>query len=161
MKKMISLTVMIVVICFTTIAKPVAQKGDTQCALGKYKVEKASDPVVIDDVELETFLITYENSDKKVKVAIDKDKKNKKFLVFSDGPSVQYICNKSYFGVEKLDKKYKKNGNMANDELLDRSAYFYQKILTRSDPDDRDCLGLIAVYYPRLINDYEDFFASK
>ena len=44
--------------------------------------------------------------------------------------------------------------------MLDNSAYFHQKVITRNAEDKNleGCLGLIAVYYPKLVKDYESIF---
>jgi len=54
-----------------------------------------------------------------------------------------------------------KAGIVHSNEKLNNSEYYHQKVLTRSDPSNRDCLGLIACYYPKLIVDYENAFACN
>jgi len=163
MKKMISLTLLVIVFSFAAIAENVIRKGETHSALGKYAIEKSNDFVVVNGVELETFIISYENSDKSIKVAIDMDKKGKSrnYIVIGDDLSLQYTCEPSHFGVSQLDKKYQEAGVTASNEELNLNAYYHQKVLTRSNPTDRDCLGLIACFYPKLVINYEDAFACK
>ncbi len=163
MKKMISLFVLIAAFSFAAIADSFVMKGKTHTALGKYTIEEASDPISIDGVELETYIISYENSSKKVRVAIEKDDKKdcKNYIVVGDDLSLQYTCDSRTFGVEKLDKKYKSSGIETSIDDLDKTEYFHQKVITREKSKEKDCLGLIACYYPKLVNNYEEAFACK
>ena len=163
MKKMISLTMLVIVFSFAAIAENVIREGETHSALGKYTIEKSNDFVVVNGEELETFIISYENSTKSIKVAVDKDKNGKmrNYVVIGDDLSLQYTCEPSHFGVSQLDKKYQEAGVEVSNEELNLNAYYHQKVLTRSNPTDRDCLGLIACFYPKLVTNYEDAFACK
>lgn len=161
MKKVISLTVMILVISFTSMAGNILTKGNTNCTLGSFKVEKTIDQLVVNGVTLETYVISYENSEKKVKLAVQDDGKNKIFLVSSDDLDILYVCKSNFFGVEKPGKKFKKDGYVTDDTVLNRREYFNQKVITRSASSVKKCAGLIAVYYPQLIQDFEIAFACK
>ncbi len=160
---MISLTMLVIVFSFAAIAENVIREGETHSALGKYTIEKSNDFVVVNGEELETFICSYENSTKSIKVAVDKDKNGKmrNYVVIGDDLSLQYTCEPSHFGVSQLDKKYQEAGVEASNEELNLNAYYHQKVLTRSNPTDRDCLGLIACFYPKLVTNYEDAFACK
>ncbi len=163
MKKMISLILLVVVFSFAATAENVIRKGETHSALGEYTIEKADEFIVVNGMELQTYMISYENSDKSIRVAVDKDKKGKikNFLVVGDDLSLQYKCQASYFGVAQLDDKYKEAGIDSSTEELNLVEYYHQKVLTRANPTDRDCLGLIACYYPKLVTNYEIAFAAK
>ena len=159
MKKLILLTLFSVVVSFALNAEKLVKKGETQSALGSYVIEKTDDVVVINEIALPTYLISYQNSDQVVRVAVDKDKTGKNFIVLGDNLNLQYRCQSSHFGVQKLDKKYAESGISNTSENLNSGEYYHQKILTQSDPSNRDCLGLIACYYPKLVADYEIAFA--
>ena len=163
MKKMISLIVLIAAFSFAAIADSFVMKGQTHTALGKYTIEKSSDIINVDGVDLETFIISYENSSKKVRVAIDEDEKkgNKNYIVVGDDLSLQYTCDSKTFGVERLDKKYKDSGLETSVDELNKTEYYHQKVITRAKSGDKDCLGLIACYYPKLVNNYEEAFACN
>lgn len=140
---------------------PVAT-GKTNCCLGNYVIEKASNPILVDGTILETFVISYENSDAIVTVGVDKsNKKCTTYIVQSDNLSMQYDCNRKYFGVKKVDKKYSKDGYSSSDETINRSEYFNQRIITRLEKTELDHIKLISVYFPKLVTDYEEVFAVK
>lgn len=163
MKKMIFITLLSVVFSFAMKAENFSKKGETESALGSYTIEKTDDFVEVDGVSLPTYIIRYENSDQEIRVAVDKDKKNnmKNFIVLGDDLNLEYHCENAYFGVKKLEKKYVKAGLTTSTKSLNHAEYYNQKVLTRSNPMDRDCLGLIACYYPKLVVDYETAFAVK
>ena len=163
MKKLFFLTLFSVVISFSLSAQKLVKKGNTQSALGTYVIEKTNDFVEIDGKALPTYVITYQNSKQKIRVAVDRCKKGKikNYIVLGDNLNLQYVCDIMHFGVKQLDSKYIKAGIKSINDKLDVSAYYHQKVLTRAHPVDRDCLGLIACYYPMLITDYETAFACK
>jgi hypothetical protein len=88
-----------------------------------------------------------------VKVAVKKEKDCKRYIVLSDKLSVQYVCNGTYFGVQKLGKssEIEKNGFSTSDEALNRTEYFHQKLLTSGKPDEIESTQFIASYFPLLI----------
>ena len=166
MKKMIFITLLSVVFSLAMTAEKVYKKGETQSALGSYVIEKTDEFVEVDGVALPTYIIRYENSDQVIRVVVDKDKKNnmKNFIVLGENLNLEYHCENAYFGVKKLEKKYVKAGlstSSTSSTNLNHAEYYNQKILTRTNPMDRDCLGLIACYYPKLVVDFETAFAVK
>jgi len=160
MKNVFSLSTVFIAAFAVAFAGQVVIKGKTNSPLGVFTVEKSDELISIDGQDLETFIIYYENSDKQLKVAIDKDKKCKKYLVCCEDMSIQYVCREDYFGIEKLDNRYLKEGYKTNAHKINQGAFYHQRIITREDKTDRNCLGLIAVYYPQLIRNYEQVFIA-
>jgi hypothetical protein len=135
--------------------------GKTHSALGDFRIEKADNPVTINGEELKAFVISYQNSPLEVTVAIRKDKKCKNYIVLSDKLSVQYVCNEYYFGVEKLDKSFEKDGYTTSDAALNRSEYFHQKVLAPGKRGEIENTQLIAAYFPMLINSSKEVLAAN
>ncbi len=162
MKRILSLFAATLIMGFATYAKGPVAKGKTYSSLGNYIVEVASTPVVFNGVELKTYVISYENSDMKVKVGVDDSKKRcTSYLVVSDELTIQYDCNGDYFGVKKAEKKYRKEGFSSSDLALNKSEYYHQKVLTRTQLTDIEHVQLISVYFPKLVTNYENVFAVK
>jgi hypothetical protein len=153
MKRMFFTALLIIVISAASFAGKLVAEGKTFSALGNFRIEKADQSMVFDGVELNTYVITYENSSMSVTIAIDRDKNCRRYLTLSDKLSVQYVCNGNYFGIDRLDKKYGKHGLKTSDSFLNRSAYFHQKVIAPGQNDPIFCMKLIAAYYPELIND--------
>jgi len=151
MKRLLLAALLIVAFCSASFSREVVAKGKTFTTLGDYKIEVADKPVVINGEELTTFVITYQNSPMEVKVVIKKEKDCKNYIVLSDKLSVQYVCNGSFLGVQKLDKAYEKEGMVTSDAALDRSEYFHQKLLAQGIRGEVENAQLIAAYFPMLV----------
>lgn len=161
MKRMISAVVLTVVCCAATFAGKVVAEGPTFTALGNYRIETADNPLSLKGEECKTFVISYSNSPMEVKVAISKDRTCKRYIVISDKLSVQYVCNANYFGVEKIDKTFEKDGYKTSDSELNRSEYYHQKVLTPGKRGELEATQLIAAYFPLLMNNATEPIASR
>ncbi|MBN1388637.1 MAG: hypothetical protein JW965_09340 [Bacteroidales bacterium] len=162
MKKFLYLFAISLILSPIGFAKGPVAEGKTYCCLGNYVVDNAIDPVYVDGKALKTFIVSYENSDLTVRVAIDKsDRKCTRFVVLSDELEILYQCNGKYFGVKRLDREYLNDGMSTSDLSLDRSEYFHQKVITQTKMSDIEYVKLISVYFPKLVKDYEKVFAFK
>lgn len=158
MKRVIYLAVLIFSISFLVQARTPVLKGKTYCALGDFKIENAAEPFVLNGETLETFDVTYENSPKVIRIAVLKEKKCCRYLVLSDDLSVEYLRNKSYFGVAKHPQKMHRKGLETDMDAMNIGAYYHQKVITRDDSGKSTYLKLIAAYYPQLVRNYEKVF---
>jgi hypothetical protein len=161
MKRLISTAVLTLALCTASFAGKVVAKGPSYTALGNYIIETADNPVIIKGEDCKAFVIRYENSPMEVTVAICKERKCRKYVVLSDKLSVQYVCNANYFGVEKLDKVFEKDGLKTSDSELNRSEYYHQKVLTPGKRDELEATQLIAAYFPMLLNTPTEAIASR
>jgi hypothetical protein len=161
MKRLISAAVLALIFCTASFARKVVAEGPTFTALGNYKIETADNPAFLKGEECKTYIISYANSPMEVTVAICKDRKCKKYIVLSDKLSVQYVCNENYFGVEKLDKAFEKDGFKTSDSELNRSEYYHQKVLTPGKRGEIEATQLIAAYFPLLLNNPTEAIASR
>ena len=161
MKKMFFTALLTVAIGSASFSRELVAEGKTYSALGDYRIEIADNPVIINGDEFKAFVISYQNSPLEVKIAIRKDRNCKKYIVLSDKLSVQYVCNANYFGVERLDKSFEKDGYTTSDAALNRSEYFHQKVLTSGQDCELDNTMLIAAYFPRLINETGNAVAAR
>jgi len=161
MKRLFLTAVCIAAICTASFAGKVVAKGKTYSALGDYKIESLDQPVVLNGKELDAFTISYQNTEMKVTVAVEKTKKCKTYYVLSDNLSVQYVCNSNYFGVERLDKQLEKEGFRTDNEDLNAEQYYHQRVLTCGGNGNLDNTMMIAAYFPFLLKDQEGAIAAK
>ncbi len=150
MKKIILSTLLLVAVCLASIGQNIVAKGESNSAFGNYKIVKLEDHMIYNNKELDKYMITYENTDMKVMVAIDKQKKCKKYYVLSDKIPVQYECNGTYFGIKKLDKALLSQGYGTSLDNLNREEFYHQKVLVSGTTNTIEHLNLIASYYPGL-----------
>ena len=161
MKRVILSAVLAIAFCTASFAAKVVAKGPTFTALGDYKIETAANPAMINGEECKTFTISYENSPMSVKVAVCKAGKCTKYIVMSDKLSVQYVCNGAYFGVEKLDKAFKKDGMSTSDSELNLNEYYHQKLISQTRLSEIESTQMIAAYFPLLLNNRTEAVAVK
>jgi hypothetical protein len=161
MKRMFFAALLILAFSIASFSREFVAEGKTHSALGDYKIEIADNPVTINGEELKAFVISYQNSPLEVTVVIRKGKKCKNYIVLSDKLSIQYVCNENYFGVEKLDKSLEKDGFTTSDAALNRSEYFHQKVLAPGKRGEIENTQLIAAYFPMLLKDTKEAFATR
>jgi hypothetical protein len=160
MKKMILLTVLLAAVCTVSFGQRVIAKGQTFTAMGDYRIETVAEPSTIAGSECQVYTIRYANSPMEVKVIVCKDKKCRKYIVLSNKLSVQYVCNANYFGVERLDQKFAKDGYDTKDENLNRMEYFHQKVLGPGQKSELEATQYIAAYFPLLLKPVESLTAA-
>jgi hypothetical protein len=161
MKKMIFLTVLLAAISTVTFGKKVVAKGQTFSALGNYRIETVDNAVPLKGNDCQAYKISYDNTPMEVTVIVCKEKKCRTFVVLSDKLSVQYVCNKVYFGVERLDKSFEKEGYKTTDDNLNRVEYFHQKVLGPGQQPEVEATRLIAAYFPFLLSTNTEMTATR
>lgn len=161
MKKVVVVLLLTIILIPSGIAGKFTSDGDSFTKLGKYKIEIAESPFVLNGKELKTYLITYENAGFTLLVAADKTGDETKYLTISDALSVQYVSHLTYFGVEKIDQKYVASALKTSDSALNRYEYFRQKVLSSREVTELGKIKLIAAYYPALLNNIDNIIAAK
>ena len=160
MKKIILTAVLISVISTVSFGRKVIAEGGTYSALGDYKIETADNPIQMKGEDCKTFIVSYANTPMEVTIVVCKGRKCKKYVVLSDQLSVQYVCNKYYFGVERLDKSFEKEGYKTSDSGLNRVEYFHQKVLGPGQISELDATRTIAAFFPFLLSNSTDNIAQ-
>jgi hypothetical protein len=161
MKRIILIAGLILAVSLASFARKFVAEGKTYSALGNYRIEIDNKSMMINGKEHKPFVISYENSNKEVRVAVDIDKDGKKYYVISDNLSVQYVANRRHFGVEKLAPELEKEGYTTSDGALNRVEYNNQKAIKTHKGWRSDNTKLIAAYFPMLLNDVEKIIAAK
>jgi hypothetical protein len=151
MKKLLFTALLMAAVSLASFSREVVASGKTHTSLGDYKVVVSDNPVTVNNEALKTYEISYQNSPMVVRVAIMKGKKCKDFIVLSDKLCVKYVCNKDYFGVEKLSKEIA--DFETSDAALNRMEYFHQKKITEGMQSELENTRLIAAYFPMLLRD--------
>jgi hypothetical protein len=161
MKKILVLAVIILLSTSASFARKKVAEGNSFTTFGNYKIELADNQVVMKGNNCRTYVISYENTPMEVTVVICKDKKCKRYVVLSDKLSVQYVCNKDYFGVEKLSAEFAAEGYKTSDSALNRAEYFHQKVLAPGQGEELYNTQLIASFFPKLLTETIEIVASR
>ena len=137
-----------------------ALAGNSMTEFGKYTIENASQSLTIDGTEIPTYNLSYENTNQPIQIGVltDVDKKCTNFIVKCPEFEVEYVCNRGVFGVKKMAKEFRELPVEANEAKLNRVSYFAQRVICTNQKTQEELLGLIACYFPSLIN--EEYQAS-
>ncbi len=150
MKKILFTTVLILTVVFTSVGNPIIAEGQSNTSFGNYTITALDEHVTINGREMEKYLISYEKPDMKVIVAVDKQKKCEKYFVLSGQLPIQYECNGTFFGIQKLDKELIEKGFTNSMEILNKREFYNQRVLTSGHTGTIEHLNLIAAFYPGL-----------
>lgn len=161
MKKVVLVLLLTILLIPSGIAQTLIFNGDSFTKLGKYNIEIAEKPFILNGKELKSYLIKYENSGLSLLVTADKSGHETKFLAISDALSIQYVSHKNFFGVEKIDEGYVLSDLKTSDNALNRSEYYKQKVLSSWEVNEFEKIRLIAVYYPSLLNNIDNLLSAK
>lgn len=132
--------------------------GNSLSDFGTYTIVKSENPMVADGQVLETYDLLYENTRHPIRIGVLCEKKCTNFIVRSDEFEAQYACDRGVFGVKKIDKKYQQLPNEANLARLNKVSYYSQRVISQNPKTQDELLGLIACYFPDLVN--EEYQAS-
>lgn len=131
-----------------------ALTGNSLTSFGKYTIVQSDAPMVVDNQVLTTFDLMYENTSNPIRIGVLKEKKNcTTFLVKSDEFEVQYCCKNNVFGVQKMNKKYCDLPEEASLSKLNKVSYYSQRVICQNPKSRDELLGLIACYFPSLVNE--------
>ena len=84
----------------------IVAEGSSGTPFGNYTIKVCDKPVILEGQKTTSYLITYDKSPISIEILVDKEEKCKNYIVISDGLSVMYTCNGSYFGINRIDDKY-------------------------------------------------------
>ena len=130
-----------------------ALTGNSLTDFGKYTVAKSDAPMVYKNKVLETYDLTYENTSNPIRIGIVDEKECKTFIVRSDEFEVEYACRKGVFGVKKIEKRFQELPKEEMELKLNKVSYYAQRVICQDKKSEDDYLGLIACYFPDLVND--------
>ncbi|MFW6245998.1 MAG: hypothetical protein ACOC13_00970 [Tangfeifania sp.] len=131
-----------------------ALTGNSLTNFGKYTIVQSDAPMVVDDQVIKTFDLTYENTSAPIRIGVLEEKKNcTTFLLRSDEFEIQYSCNKNVFGVKRMDKEYCELPDEATSSKLNKVSFYSQRVICRNQKTRDELLGLIACYFPNLVNE--------
>lgn len=130
-----------------------ALSGDSFTGFGKYVIMEAEVPMMIDNQTVKTYEVEYENAASPVRIGVIKELNCITFLVRTSEFEVQYSCEKGVFGVKKMDNQYRELPEKDSHSKLSKTNFYSQRIICRQHKSDEELLGLIACYFPSLVDE--------
>ena len=126
--------------------------GNSLTDFGKYTVVNSDVPMVVGNKAVPTYDLTYENTSETIQIGLVKEKGCTNFIVRAGEFEIQYACRKGAFGVKKLEKRFQKIPKDKVEAKLNKVNYYSQRIICQNEKSEDELLGLIACYFPTLIN---------
>ncbi|NQU53521.1 MAG: hypothetical protein HQ522_13385 [Bacteroidetes bacterium] len=154
--KLFILTICIAILCLGATAKIKDGKTMTGSSLtdfGRYTVINSDVPMVHNNQALKTYELRYENTNNPIIIGLVKEKDCTTFIVRSDEFEIEYTCNKGVFGVKKIESKYQELPKEEMALKLNKVSYYSQRVICQNKKSEDELLGLIACYFPNLINE--------
>lgn len=154
--KLFILTICIAIISMGATAKikdGKAMTGSSLTDFGKYTLVNSDVPMVVNNQALKTYELRYENTNSPVLIGLVKEKDCTTFIVRSDEFEIEYTCDKGVFGVKKMERKYQELSKEEMALKLNKVSYYSQRVICKSKKSEDEILGLIACYFPNLVNE--------
>lgn len=130
-----------------------ALTGNSLTEFGKYSITVSNSPMVVNNEVVKTYDLIYENTNNPVQIGVVKAGKCVVYIVRSDEFEIQYTCKKGVFGVKKIESNYQTLPKEEMDAKLNSVNYFSQRVICTNQKSEDELLGLIACYFPSLVNE--------
>jgi hypothetical protein len=130
--------------------KAVITEGNSHTILGDYKIAELESETVRKET-IRKFEVTYSNSERPIVIYLHESPKCREYVVRSHAMEIMYVCRKSHFGARKVLAKYAQYPEQTNDMFLSNQSLEYQTKISEGDLSIDKALGLIACYYPELL----------
>jgi len=156
--KLILLTICVAILSMGASAKKIkdgqAMTGNSLTAFGMYTVVNSDSPMVYEKQLLRTYELTYENTNNTVWIGVlcENELNCTTFIVRTDEFEIEYACRNNIFGVKKIEKRFQELPKEEMDLKLNKVSYYSQRVICQGKRSEDDLLGLIACYFPDLIN---------
>lgn len=141
------------ILSISTFAKSPILSGNSNTDLGKYTISVSNEDFEVKGNKLKTYLLDYENGGQPVYISLDHSENCRIFIVRSKFFEIQYKCKKDKFGVSYLQAKYTTIDPLVNINRIDKNKFAQQRIITKTNKTDEELMGLIASYFPNLLNE--------
>lgn len=151
----------ILTICFALLSMGASAKikdgkaltGNSLTEFGKYTITNSDAPMMYENNVLKTYDLVYDGTKNPVRIGLVPEKDCTTFIVRSDEFEIEYKCTKGVFGVKKIEKQFQEIPKEVNDAKLNKVSYYAQRVICQNKKSEDELLGLIACYFPTLVNE--------
>ena len=123
----------------------------TYSEMGRYWLKKAANNMLVNNQELETYVIHYDNYAKPVYVGILEAENCKSYVVRSDNFEVLYTCKDGQFGINYMPDYLATLPAETSRANINRVHYLKQRVISNQTASEKTQLSLIASYLPDVI----------
>ncbi len=143
--------VMVLGSAFTMQASTVV--GDTYTEAGKYWLKRASNHMVVNNRELKTFVIHFDNVPNPVYIGVlENNEAYTQFLVRTDNFEVMYTAAGGQLGIQYVPETVAALSREKAMETINRENFLRQRIISTNVRSEEEMLSLIACYLPEVMN---------
>lgn len=143
--------VLVAVTFFSFSAQAKTMVNETNTELGKYWLKKAVNPMVVNDKELPTYVVHYDNLPNPVYIGVYEKGNCKMFLVRTEGFEVAYAQRDGIFGINYMPEQLATLTQSVSKSSIDRVNFLRQCIITSKHYSEKKQLGLVASYLPEVM----------
>lgn len=150
--KVLSLVmVMVLGSAFTMQAATVV--GDTNTDAGKYWLKRANTHMVVNNKELKTYVIHFDNVPNPVYIGVlESNHDYSQFLVRTEGFEVMYTAAGGQLGIQYVPESVAQMPREQSNKMIDRVNFLHQRIISTDVYTQEKMLSLIACYLPDVMN---------
>ncbi|MGQ8338966.1 hypothetical protein ACUNWD_20575 [Sunxiuqinia sp. A32] len=152
-KLAISVVALFCAITLSTAGEADFIQGKSMTSLGDYSIKQANAPLIIDGLTFETFLLTYKNAERPIKIGIESKGKCTNFIIKGPNFELEYICKRGVFGAKRINPIYREINENVNDAVISSPEMEAQQVISVLQKTEAELLGLIACYLPLLIKE--------
>ena len=142
--KQFILSLIILMAAITSASSKTLISGESNTFLQEYKVIQINN---------NNYELTYSNSPEKFIIEVCPDENKCCYLVRNPKIEVMYLCNENGFGLRKMPLEQRKLATSDYCDLINCKTFMYQSLMTPNKKDTKDALGLIACFFPEVINE--------
>ncbi|MFA9389298.1 MAG: hypothetical protein ACERKD_05800 [Prolixibacteraceae bacterium] len=143
MKRIVIISTILMMITMSVSSKNVLN-GNSNTFLQDYTITRVGDQL---------YELSYTNSDEKFTIEVCPKEAECCYLVRSDKIEVMYLCNNAGFGLRKIPDNQQLLSTKEYCNLVNCNAFSYQSLLTPNKKNTKKALGLIACFFPEVINE--------
>lgn len=141
MKTLLIITAALFIATFSFAGRAIS--GNTNTYLDGYKVSQLDE---------NKYLLTYENSSETFTIEVCPKDKECCYLVRGNKIEVMYLCNQNGLGLRKMPLADRQISTDEYCKYLNCKSFKYQSLLTPNKKRTKEALGIIACFFPEVIN---------
>lgn len=142
MKQLLLSLLAILLMCGSAKSKELIS-GNSNTFLKNYQVTQISD---------NQFELSYSNSHEKFSIEVCSNDDECYYLLRNPKIEVMYLCNNIGFGLRKMPTNYSQLPTSAYCKRVNCKTFMYQALITTKERDTKEALGLIACFFPDVVN---------
>lgn len=141
----------VLVILALTMVATVSKATDANSMFNDYEITQVSNQDLQNGAD-KAWVLTYNANESPITITLHQTKRSKYYVVKGDNFEIAYECCKKGFGATYVKSAYSEVPFVLTNSVINEGELSRQKLLTTSQPTEKEALDLIAAYLPDLVN---------